>query len=170
MLFKRLRTFCSVQCQGRRTTTTRCTGIVEEKTFNGIKLIRWIRNSSLAGVFLKSRQRLREYFIWNAVEYAQSNRSHRQPLNVTVRLGFASDNSMTLFLFTIFCLSDLNGKNYQILFRRKSAMSCLLCLSIECDEHLIDITSAESRQNNVATVLHTHFRFCFAVSAMTSHW
>lgn len=59
-----------------------------EKKFNGIEVIHWISNSSLAGVFLKPRQWLREYFIRDTVEYAQSNRSHRQPLNVTVRFCF----------------------------------------------------------------------------------
>lgn len=42
-------------------------------------------------------------------------------------------------------------------------MICLLCLCVERDERLLDIASVESRQNNVASVLRTHFVFCFQV-------
>lgn len=42
-------------------------------------------------------------------------------------------------------------------------MNCLLCLGVERDESLIDITSAESRRQNIAFVLHTHFACCFQV-------
>lgn len=45
----------------------------------------------------------------------------------------------------------------------KTNMICLLCLCAERDEQLIDIVSVESRRQNVAFILHTHFRFCFEV-------
>lgn len=43
-------------------------------------------------------------------------------------------------------------------------MSCLLCLSVECDENRIDVASAEGQRQNIASILYTHFPFCFQVS------
>lgn len=43
-------------------------------------------------------------------------------------------------------------------------MICLLCLCVERDEHLLDVASAASQQLNIASILHTHFGFCFKVS------
>lgn len=43
-------------------------------------------------------------------------------------------------------------------------MICSLCLCAERDEHLIDIVSGESIQQSVASIVYTHFRFCFSVS------
>lgn len=47
---------------------------------------------------------------------------------------------------------------------QKVKMICLLCLCVERDEHLLDIVAAENRHLNIASILHTHFGFCFQVS------